>query len=120
MGCVSHFVKKCDGLEFLAEKRLLCVFLDHNDEVGIEVRAKVEEIPKNVRANYICEFVWNSTSFDRYVVGLCNTVVCIKISRMLAECPFSVKYWSLNAYFIDFTYDQKVKNNETIVYREFF
>ena len=35
------------------------------DEIGIEMRAKADTMPTDVRTNFTCEFVWNSTSFDR-------------------------------------------------------
>ncbi|KAL3998575.1 hypothetical protein ACH3XW_15610 [Acanthocheilonema viteae] len=38
---------------------------NHNDEVGIEMRLKAENVPTDTRTNFTCEFVWNSTSFDR-------------------------------------------------------
>ncbi|CAG9539703.1 unnamed protein product, partial [Cercopithifilaria johnstoni] len=43
---------------------------NHNDEVGIEMRLKAENVPTDTRTNFTCEFVWNSTSFDRMQAAL--------------------------------------------------
>ncbi|VDK45025.1 unnamed protein product [Anisakis simplex] len=44
---------------------------NHNDEIGIEMRSKAENMPTDTRTNFTCEFVWNSTSFDRMHAALC-------------------------------------------------
>ncbi|MFH4984732.1 hypothetical protein AB6A40_011441 [Gnathostoma spinigerum] len=43
---------------------------NHNDEIGIEMRSKAENMPTDTRTNFTCEFVWNSTSFDRMHAAL--------------------------------------------------
>ncbi|MCP9260186.1 Regulator of nonsense transcripts 1 [Dirofilaria immitis] len=43
---------------------------NHNDEVGIEMRLKAENVPTDTRTNFTCEFVWNSTSFERMQAAL--------------------------------------------------
>lgn len=40
-------------------------FLDHSDEFILEMFTSTNKIPTDKRTNFICEFVWNSTSFDR-------------------------------------------------------
>ncbi|VDM44951.1 unnamed protein product [Toxocara canis] len=43
---------------------------NRNDEVGVEMHSSVENMPTDSRTNFSCEFVWNSTSFDRMRAAL--------------------------------------------------
>lgn len=41
------------------------MFSDHSEEFVLEMFASTNIIPTDKRTNFTCEFVWNSTSFDR-------------------------------------------------------
>ncbi|CAJ0961311.1 unnamed protein product, partial [Mesorhabditis belari] len=44
---------------------------NHSDEIGIEMRAGIQEkMPTDPRINFTCEVVWNSISFDRMMSAL--------------------------------------------------
>jgi hypothetical protein len=43
------------------------VFLDHSEDFTLEMFASSNKIPTDKRTNFICEYVWNSTSFDRFI-----------------------------------------------------
>ncbi|VDK63463.1 unnamed protein product [Onchocerca ochengi] len=50
---------------------------NHNDEVGIEMRLKAENVPTDTRTNFTCEFVWNSTSFERHLLTLMQAALSL-------------------------------------------
>lgn len=55
-----------DGSEVSFKGRIVKVPDNHSDEFILEMNTNVQ-IPTDRRTNFICEFVWNSTSFDRFV-----------------------------------------------------
>uniref|UniRef100_A0A914YUY4 DNA helicase n=1 Tax=Panagrolaimus superbus TaxID=310955 RepID=A0A914YUY4_9BILA len=58
-----------DGSEVTFKGRIVKVPDNHNDEFVLEMNTNVQ-IPTDRRTNFICEFVWNSTSFDRMYSAL--------------------------------------------------
>ncbi|KAI1731651.1 RNA helicase (UPF2 interacting domain) domain-containing protein [Ditylenchus destructor] len=59
-----------DGSEWSCEGRIVKVPDNHSDEFCLEMFASSNKIPTDKRTNFICEFVWNSTSFDRMFQAL--------------------------------------------------
>uniref|UniRef100_A0A915E9R4 DNA helicase n=1 Tax=Ditylenchus dipsaci TaxID=166011 RepID=A0A915E9R4_9BILA len=59
-----------DGSEWVAEGRIIKVPDNHSDEFVLEMFSSTNKIPTDKRTNFICEFVWNSTSFDRMFKAL--------------------------------------------------
>uniref|UniRef100_A0A1I8BRP6 DNA helicase n=1 Tax=Meloidogyne hapla TaxID=6305 RepID=A0A1I8BRP6_MELHA len=43
---------------------------NHNEDFTLEMFASSNKIPTDKRTNFICEYVWNSTSFDRMFAAL--------------------------------------------------
>uniref|UniRef100_A0A7E4VNX2 DNA helicase n=1 Tax=Panagrellus redivivus TaxID=6233 RepID=A0A7E4VNX2_PANRE len=58
-----------DGSEVAYKGRIVKIPDNHNDEFILEMSAGVQ-CPSDCRTNYVCEFVWNSTSFDRMYSAL--------------------------------------------------
>ncbi|TKR93806.1 hypothetical protein L596_008196 [Steinernema carpocapsae] len=55
-----------NGSEWSAVGQVVKIPDNHNDEFVLEMRVlEYESVPSDKRINFICEFVWNSTSFDR-------------------------------------------------------
>ncbi|VDM94925.1 unnamed protein product [Thelazia callipaeda] len=68
------------GTEWCATGAVIKIPDNHNDEIGIEMRLNADNIPSDTRTNFTCEFVWNSTSFDRMksaLMSLCRDQNCM-------------------------------------------
>jgi hypothetical protein len=59
-------------------------FLDVSDEIGLELR-RTEGVPSDCTHNFVADFVWKSTSFDR---------------MQLAMKTFAVDEKSVNGYIV--------------------
>uniref|UniRef100_A0AC34QSM7 Upf1 domain-containing protein n=1 Tax=Panagrolaimus sp. JU765 TaxID=591449 RepID=A0AC34QSM7_9BILA len=58
-----------DGSEVVYKGRIVKIPDNHNDEFVLEMSPGFQ-MPNDRRTNYVCEFVWNSTSFDRMYSAL--------------------------------------------------
>ena len=47
----------------------MIVLLDVSDEIGLELR-KSEGVPTELTHNFIADFIWKSTSFDRMQLAM--------------------------------------------------
>ena len=68
MGCVTSFLNLIHV--FLVFKLFvkvvidLTLFKDHSDEIAIELKSN-SGVPESCTHNFVLDFVWKSTSFDR-------------------------------------------------------
>lgn len=60
--------------------------LDHSDEVAIELKSNAG-VPSECTHNFVVDFVWKSTSFDRYA----NILLWIHFSCMCLVLCFSIE-----------------------------
>ncbi|KAK0425498.1 hypothetical protein QR680_009236 [Steinernema hermaphroditum] len=62
---LKHY-QTLDGSEWSSVGQVVKIPDNHNDEFVLEMRSMDHDtVPADKRINFICEFVWNSTSFDR-------------------------------------------------------
>uniref|UniRef100_A0A1I8AJA4 DNA helicase n=1 Tax=Steinernema glaseri TaxID=37863 RepID=A0A1I8AJA4_9BILA len=62
---LKHY-QTLDGSEWSSVGQVVKIPDNHNDEFVLEMRSMDHDtVPSDKRINFICEFVWNSTSFDR-------------------------------------------------------
>ena len=67
--------------------RYLCRHIDVSDEIGLELR-KNEGVPTDVLQNFIVDFVWKSTSFDRMQLAMKTFAVDEKsVSGYIVSSP---------------------------------
>jgi hypothetical protein len=57
---------KIPDSEYKCNQEIFINPLDHNEDFTLEMFASSNKLPTDKRTNFICEYVWNSTSFDRY------------------------------------------------------
>lgn len=60
------------------------MFLDYGDEIAIELRSSVGA-PVEIPHNFQVDFVWKSTSFDRWVKSSKQSDLSFKIKQI---CEF--------------------------------
>lgn len=63
--------------------------LDHSDEVAIELKSNAG-VPSECTHNFVVDFVWKSTSFDRYA----NILLWIHFSCMCLVLCFSIEHFT--------------------------
>nr|CAD2149807.1 unnamed protein product [Meloidogyne enterolobii] len=66
---LKHY-QTLDGSEWNCMGRLIKIPDNHNEDFSLEMFASSNKIPTDRRTNFICEYVWNSTSFDRMFAAL--------------------------------------------------
>ncbi|KAF7639132.1 hypothetical protein Mgra_00001367 [Meloidogyne graminicola] len=66
---LKHY-QTLDGSEWTCMGRLIKIPDNHNEDFTLEMFANSNKLPTDKRTNFICEYVWNSTSFDRMFAAL--------------------------------------------------
>ena len=62
---------------------------DVSDEIGLELR-KSEGVPTEITHNFVADFVWKSTSFDRMQLAMKRYIDVVKGFRAAVEAAFAV------------------------------
>ncbi|KAL3110234.1 hypothetical protein niasHT_015837 [Heterodera trifolii] len=66
---LKHY-QTVDGSEWSCMGRLIKIPDNHSEDFTLEMFASSNKLPTDKRTNFICEYVWNSTSFDRMFAAL--------------------------------------------------